>query len=102
VCAHGDCTPVSVSKVCLMCEKDDNRYDRGNHGYDANPETAHAKPAIFDSHLYFLTLLGRLIIQRNAACWPGTPYWFHFSLRELEPSAELLPPMAGNLAAAEQ
>ena len=85
-----------------MGEVCDNGYDRSNHGHDTNPETAHAKPAVFDSHFYFLTLPSRLVIQRNAACWPWTPYWFHFSLRELEPSAELLPAMTGNLAAAEQ
>jgi hypothetical protein len=76
-------------------------YDRGNHGHDANPETAYATPAIFDSHSYFLTLPRRLVIQRSAA-WPGASYWFNFSLRELEPSPELLPAMTGNPAAAEQ
>jgi hypothetical protein len=35
-----------------------------------------------------LTLPRRLVIRCNAARWPGAPYWFHFSLRELEPSAE--------------
>ena len=86
----------------LMGEVSDNGYHRGNHGHDANPETADTKPAIFDSHFYFLTLPRRLVIQRNAASWLRASYWFHFSLRELEPSAEFLPSMVGNLAAAEQ
>jgi hypothetical protein len=70
-----------------MSEVSDNGYHRGNHRHDTNPETAHTKPAIFDSHFYFLTLPRRLVIRCNAARGPGAPYWFHFSLRELEPSA---------------
>ena len=85
-----------------MSEVSDKWYHRGNHGHDTNPETAHTKPAVFDSHFYFLTLPRRLVIQCVAACWLGASYWFHFSLRELEPSAEFLPSMVGNLAAAEQ
>jgi hypothetical protein len=84
-----------------MSEVNDYGYHRGNHGHDTNPETAYTKPAIFDSHFYILTLPRRLVIQGNAACWPGASDWFHFSLRELEPSAEFLPAMTGNLAAAE-
>ncbi len=85
-----------------MSEVSDNRYHCGNHGYHTNPETAHTKPAIFDSHFYFMTLPRRLVIQCNAACWSGASRWFHFSLRELEPSAEFLPSMASSLRAAEQ
>jgi hypothetical protein len=85
-----------------MSEVSDNGYHRSNHGHDANPETAHAKPAIFDSHFYVLTLPRRLVIQRVTACWLGASYWFHFSLRELEPSAEFFPSMASSLRAAEQ
>jgi hypothetical protein len=85
-----------------MSEVSDNGYHRSNHGHDTNPETAHAKPAIFDSHFYFLTLPRRLVIQRMAAVWPGASYWFHFSLRELESSAELFPSMASSPGATEQ
>jgi hypothetical protein len=85
-----------------MSEVSDNRYHRGNHGHDTDPETAHTKHAIFDSHFYLLALPRRLVIQRNAARWPGASYWFHFFLRELEPSAEFLPSMASSLRAAEQ
>ena len=85
-----------------MSEVSDNGYHCGNHGHDTNPETAHTKPAVFDSHFYFLTLPRRLVIQRNAARWLGASYRFHLPLRELEPSAEFLPSMAGSLRAAEQ
>ena len=85
-----------------MSKVSDNGYHCGNHGYDTNPETAHTKPAVFDSHFYFLTLPRRLVIQRVTACWLGASYWFHVSLRELEPSTEFLPAMTSNLAAAEQ
>jgi hypothetical protein len=40
----------------LMSKENNDRYHRGNHGHDTNPETAHTKPAIFDSHFYILTL----------------------------------------------
>jgi hypothetical protein len=40
-----------------MSEVSDNRYDRGDHGHDTNPETAHTKPAIVDSHYYFDMLI---------------------------------------------
>jgi len=56
VYAHDDCMPVSVNEACLMCEEDNNRYDRGNHGNDTNPETAHTKHATSDNYFYFLTL----------------------------------------------
>ena len=85
-----------------MGEVSDYGYHRGNHGHDTNPETARTKPAVFDGHFYFLTLPRRLVIQRKAACWLGASYWFHFSLWELEPSAELLPSMASSPRAAEQ
>lgn len=39
-----------------MNEVNNNRHYRRNHGYYANPETIDTKPAIFDSHFYFLTL----------------------------------------------
>ena len=35
-----------------MSEVSDNGYHCGNHGHDTNPETAHTKPAVFDSHFY--------------------------------------------------
>jgi len=69
-----------------MSEVRDNGCHCGNHGNNTNPETAHAKPAIFDSHFYLLALPRRLVIQCVAACWLGASYWFHFSLRELESS----------------
>jgi hypothetical protein len=86
----------------LMSEVNDNGYHSGNHGHDTDPETAHTKPAVFDGHFYFLTLPRRLVIQRNAACWPGAAYWLHFPLRELEPCPEFLPAMPGHAGAAEQ
>ena len=85
-----------------MSEVDDNWYNSGNHGHHANPETAHAKLSAFDSDFYFLTLPRRLVIKCVAAFWLGASYWFHFSLRELEPSTELLRSMASSLRAAEQ
>jgi hypothetical protein len=85
-----------------MDEENNNGDDRSNHGHDTNPETAHTKPAICDSHFYFLTLPRRLVIQCVAAFWLTAFYWFHFLVRETQPSSEFLMPMASSSEASEQ
>lgn len=87
---------------CLMHEVDNYRYYRCNHGHDTYPETTHAKYAIVDICFLLLALRLRLVGQCIAAFRLGAPYRFNFSVRELEPSAELPPPMARNIGAAEQ
>ena len=65
-----------------MDDGDNNPYDRCNHRYCANPETADAKSAILDSHFYLLTLPRRPVIQRVSTCWLTALYWFHFLMRQ--------------------